>query len=408
VKKIAILFPGQGAQYVGMGKTFAANFKVAARVYEEANDALGCKLDDIIFGGDMNQLTASEVAQPAILATSYASFCVYMQEIGIEPAYLAGHSLGEITALVATGAMAFKDALLVARQRGRLMQKGFEQKKGHMAVVMGVVPEKLTRILEEINGKECFAAISCFNSPGQLLVAGQKKAFQALKKKVAQINGEFIPYRMIAMKVDAPFHSQLMKFIEKDIKEEIAKYKFSPFKYDVISNITAQPYRSHDEVADNLVRQLTYPIRWQQTMEYLDSQKVSLAIDMGPQFVLRSLVKETLTRMAAYSYDIKEDVLRLKSLFHLYASKLIKKIELCLNTAASAPNKTCWESSDYLNNVIVPYRKIEHTLMELEQDGKTPARLHLEETKSLLTQILKAKGLSKIEQTELLTVIDTQ
>lgn len=408
MQKIAILFPGQGAQYVGMGKTIAAEFKAAARIFEEANDTLACKLDDIIFSGDMNQLTASEVAQPAILATSYALFCVYMQEIGIEPVYLAGHSLGEITALVATGAIAFKDALLFARQRGLLMQKGFEQKKGHMAVVMGITQEKLTQILEEINSKECFAAISCYNSPEQFLVAGQKEAFQALKKKVPQINGEFIPYRMIAMKVDAPFHSRLMKFIEKDVREEIAKYEFGPFKYDVISNITAQPYVSHEEVADHLIRQLTYPVKWRQTIEYLDSQEVSLALDIGPQFVLRSLVKETPTRMSAYSYDIKEDVVQLKSLFHLDAPNLMKKIELCLNAAASVPNKKCWESSDYRKNVIAPYRKIERTLMELEENGQTPARLHMEESKSLLTQILKAKGLSAIEQTELLTVIDTQ
>lgn len=318
MKRLAILFPGQGSQYIGMGKSLAKKFSIAAEVFEEVNETLGFNLRNLIFEGDAKRLTHSANAQPAVVAMSCAMFRVYMKEFGIRPHYVAGHSLGEISALITAEAISLSDGIRLSRKRGTLMHQAYTQQLGRAAIVMGLsielVEEEASIICESGN----YVTITGYNSPSQILIAGTEKSVWLLAKRIREHGGEFVPLSLLPMKVDAPYHTTLMSFLYSMIEEELRSYKLSPLQYDVISSVTGLPYESHDDVVENLSLQLISPVRWTSVLSYLEKHNVEIAVDVGPQFILKTLLQENGKRVKAFSFDIESDRTQLQHEFELW------------------------------------------------------------------------------------------
>lgn len=308
----ALLFPGQGTQYIGMGKEAIKSYPVAARVFEEANDALGFDLQGMIETGTMQELTHSANAQPAVVAVSYAYYRIFMQEIGITPKTSAGHSLGEISALIAAGGLSFSDGVRFARRRGFIMHEAFTRKTGSAGIARNINEDLLESVCSGITKTTGHISISAYNSPVQFLVSGTSPAVSALSSEIRRLGGEFIPYRMVAMKVDAPFHCSIMNFLEDKLKTLLGKYSYTPLNHEVIANVDASPYKGPESITDNLSKQLTHPVLWRQTLDRIQDSGVQVAVELGPMSVLKGLNEENALSMETLSWDLASDVKELE------------------------------------------------------------------------------------------------
>ena len=243
--KLAFLFSGQGSQYVGMGKQLYESFPIARQTFEEANDVLSFNLKKLCFEGDIDTLTQTENAQPAILTVSTAAYRVYMNEIGIMPDYMAGHSLGEISALSCAGAIDFKDAVKIARRRGQLMQEAVMAREGGMLAIIGLGRKIVEEASKQFSKKGNLVVVSNSNSAEQHVISGHSTAIEEAGKYLQSIGAKLIP-----VKVSAPFHSPLMQSAADKFYYELQEYKFNNLNVNVISNVTAQLYPNKDSLFD--------------------------------------------------------------------------------------------------------------------------------------------------------------
>lgn len=284
MKKYCIVFPGQGSQYVGMGKKLYDHNCIAKEVFEEANDLLQYDLKKLCFEGDINELSKMENVQPAILATSVAAFRVFIQDVDARPEILLGHSLGEITALVCAGVINFSDALRIVSIRGQLMGDSSIE-KGIMIAIMGIELEKLNKICKSLSYQHHVVEISNINSEDQVILSGHEEAVEKAIHKIERLGG-----RSIRINTGNPFHCSLMRPIKEQLKQELLKYQYNDFIYPVISNLDARPYKGKEEVVERLSEQIINPVRWKDSVDYLMEQKISTMIELSPQSVLRNLM----------------------------------------------------------------------------------------------------------------------
>lgn len=305
--KIALLFPGQGAQYIGMCKQLIDTFSVAAQIFEEANEVLGYDLQKMILTGDMKELTHLAYAQPAVVTASYALYRVLVQETGLKPFCGTGHSLGEISALVAAGGISFAEGVRFAGERGAIMYRAFTEKKGRTGLLLGLDEGTVEEEVRKIQESTGFVSVCCYNSPGQFVVSGEEKALADLEKSVRKLKGEFVPFRMMPMKVDAPFHSILMRFIEEEIRDKLMELVCAPLDWMVISTVTGRPYESHESIQEYLTVQLVTPVQWRQAISYIESLDVSYVFEVGPQSSMKQLFIENTKKIRCYSFDDKDD-----------------------------------------------------------------------------------------------------
>src|SRR5262245_49032488 len=234
-RTVALLFPGQGSQAAGMGKALAQQFPAAAQVFADADDALGCKLSALCFAGPDDELKLTTNAQPAILATSIAALRVLEQEAGVRPAYVAGHSLGEYSALVAAGALTLPDALRVVRERGRLMQEAVPVGVGTMAALFGLSAEEVVQVCAEAAQGQVVSPAN-LNGGGQVVVAGHTDAVRRAMT-VAKARGA---KRAVELAVSAPFHCALMAPVAAGLERALSAVPVSPLQVGVIANVTAE------------------------------------------------------------------------------------------------------------------------------------------------------------------------
>ncbi|GAA0365694.1 ACP S-malonyltransferase [Bacillus horti] len=304
--KLALAFPGQGSQYIGMCNKLMMDFSVVNQVFEEANQALDSDLRSLIKNGKLEELTLSEHAQPAVVTASYALYRVFEEQTGLTPFCAVGHSLGEISALIAAGAMSFSDGVRFARKRGEIMHRAMQEKKGRAGIVVDLEEAALMSMINTICLDD-YVAITGYNSPNQFIVAGHQTALQRLDKEVATEGGELIPFRMMPMKADAPYHSQLMTYLQPDIKQTLQKIDFNHTKFDVWSTVTGRIIEPTDHIADILGDQLVQPVYWNQALSKINAQEVELIIDMGPQQITRNLVRENKTLPTCLAFDDEGD-----------------------------------------------------------------------------------------------------
>jgi [acyl-carrier-protein] S-malonyltransferase len=283
MSKTALLFAGQGAQVVGMGKDLSVQFPSAKQWFDRADDALGYDLASICFNGPDSELTKTENAQPGIFFVSWVAFQLLKERVpSLQFEATAGLSLGEFTALTAAGAMSFEDGLRVVRQRGRFMQEACDATMGGMAAVIGLDEAPTREVC-----KEAFVTLANLNCPGQLVISGEKikieKAIELAKAKGAK--------RAIPLPVAGAYHSPLMASAQPKLQAELAKINLSAPVVPVISNVTAQPHGAPNDISARLVEQVTSSVLWEASMRYLLAQGFTRFIELGPGTALSGFMK---------------------------------------------------------------------------------------------------------------------
>lgn len=286
MSKTALIFPGQGSQYTGMAKELLENFGYVSAVFEEASDAIGIDLKKVSIDGPDTELNKTANTQPAILTASMAAMKVLYNETGIGGDILAGHSLGEYTALVHSGVLPFKEVVNIVRKRGEFMQDAVPEGKGAMAAILGMDSAAVAELCKDAAEGEIVSPAN-FNSPGQIVIAGDHKAVE----RATVLAKERGAKRAILLPVSVPSHCKLMESAGKSLLKELKKLSMGDFSLPVISNVEASKYPSVDAVTDLLVRQLSSPVRWDDSVRQLKKEGVSLAIEVGPGKVLCGLVK---------------------------------------------------------------------------------------------------------------------
>lgn len=393
MKKVALLFPGQGSQYVGMGKELYDNFAVVRNLFEEASDAIGIDIKKLCMEENIDELTKTENSQPAILTVSYAAYKIFQQEIGLIPYYGAGHSLGEYTALACSGAIAFQDAIKISRMRGKFMQQSSALGEGIMAAVNNIDKSVVQEECRKISFDNNIVVISGYNSTGQTTISGNKNAVEQVVEVLKSFGAE-----TVYLKVSAPFHSPLMNQAADMLREELKKYEFRKTEWPVISNVNGQPYGAADTYIENLVLQMTSPVNWLGTINYLWDNGVTKAIELGPKSVLKNLMKKNENLIETFSYDVEGDKLKIQSEFCVKENRL-RLVSKCLAVVVCTKNNN-WDNDEYEKGVLEPYKEIKKMKEILEQEGQEPDIGQMREAVNMLLSVFKTKGTSVEEQKE--------
>jgi len=288
--KTAFVFPGQGAQVVGMGAEIAQSFPVAAEVFEKANDIVGFDLSRVCFEGPLKQLNSTTISQPAIFVTSAAILEVLRTNpptSSISADVTAGLSLGEYTALYAAGLISFKDGLVLVQKRGQAMQAAADATDGAMVSIIGLDEEKVRQLCSEAAEGELLAPVN-FNCPGQVVVSGSKSAC----KRAEQLAEKYGAIKAVPLEVAGAFHTEMMSSAAEVLKEALSNCEISePSEIKTIANINAEYYESSQKIAEGLIKQLTCPILWQKCMERLLADGVEMFYEIGPGRVLTGLMR---------------------------------------------------------------------------------------------------------------------
>jgi len=302
MSRTACVFPGQGSQHVGMGKDLCDAFPEAGKVFEEANEILGFDLADTCFNGPEDKLRETRFTQPAIVVHSVAVWTVIKSK-GMKPEFVAGHSVGEYSALVANGALAFRDALKLVRDRAEAMFSAGVEKPGTMAALIGISEEGLRALLKEAGEAGVIAAAN-YNSPVQTVISGDLAAVE----KAMEIARGHGAKRAIRLNVSGAFHSPLMKMAEEKLAASLKATAFSGVQIPVVCNVTAEAVTDPETIRSLLEKQLTSPVLWYQSMKYLADTGVDSVVEVGPGKVLCGLLKRMDPDMACVSVSDRDSV----------------------------------------------------------------------------------------------------
>ena len=284
--KVAFVFPGQASQYAGMGKELAEQYPAARAVFSEADQTLGFSISKMCFEGTEEDLKLTANTQPAILTCSVAVVRV-LAEKGLAPDFVAGHSLGEYSALVAAGALKFADAVQLVRKRGSYMQEAVPAGVGAMAAIMGLSPAVVADACKRAaKGEICSAAN--LNSPEQTVISGHASAV----KRAVEIASQLGAKRAVILAVSAPFHSALMAPAQEKLEKDLKQTEFAVLRVPLVTNVDADTIASGDEAREALVRQVTMPVRWEESVRLLIDEGVNTFVEVGPGRVLSGLLRQ--------------------------------------------------------------------------------------------------------------------
>lgn len=306
VRKIAFIFPGQGSQYPGMGKELFENYDEAKKVFDEADKRLGYSMSLLCFTGSKESLDLTENTQPAILTVSIAALEVLKRQ-GITPSIVAGHSLGEYSAVVAAGGISFSDAVLLVKNRGKFMQEAYPEGSAMMAAIIGLDKEALNSVCKEAE-KEGIVSTANINSPIQIVIAGEKKAVQKAMELAKQKGAK----KIVPLSVSVPSHCKLMEPVGKRLEPELNKIDIKNLGIPLINNADAKAITDSAELKDSLVRQLSYPLLWVDSVMRMIEMGVDTFIEVGPGMVLSGLVKRINKDVKIFNVEDKKGIEQLK------------------------------------------------------------------------------------------------
>ena len=302
--KRAFLFPGQGSQFVGMGKSLYDNFPLAKQTFEEASESLKLDLKKLCFDGPESDLKLTQNTQPAILTTSIAAFRVLSHETEIRPALVAGHSLGEYSALVAAGALPFGPTVKVVSLRGQFMQQAVPAGTGGMVALVGATEESAQKLCREaMIQTDKTAEPANFNGGGQIVVSGHQEAMNA----VVQLAGAQ-SIRAVALPVSAPFHCSLMKPAAERLNVYVEALTLGTLAYPYIANVDAKLYSDASGVKDRLLKQIDHSVRWEQSMLQLAGLEIGEAVEVGPGKILSGLMRRIDRNIKCRAFETAEDL----------------------------------------------------------------------------------------------------
>jgi [acyl-carrier-protein] S-malonyltransferase len=287
MSKIAFVFPGQGAQAVGMGKDVYDALPNSRAVFEKGDEVLGFPLSKLIFEGPDSELKQTVNTQPALLTASVA-YLEALREQGLKPDYVAGHSLGEYSALVAAGVLSYEDAVMLVRLRGRFMEEAVPGGQGAMAAVLGAEREALAALCQNVSEVSGVVELANVNCPGQIVVSGSQEGVNGVVQRVKEAGGK----RAIPLEVSGPFHSSMMRAAADRLAEELQKVTFKTPNVPVIVNVTASPVTDPEEIRELLVRQVYSPVLWQDSIEWLIADGVDTFVEIGSGSVLAGLIRK--------------------------------------------------------------------------------------------------------------------
>ena len=383
---ISFLFSGQGSQYKGMGKNLITNYQSSRNVFEEASDVLHINVLEQCMNGSNEWLTDTENTQTILLTYEVAAFQAVMEYYDLEPRFLAGHSIGEISAITCAGGMEFPKALELVRERGRLMKK-YGSQKGEMVALLGVSTEYLDFVCKKVSSKENeIVSISNYNSSKQTVIAGSTNGIQRVCEEVKKMH---IP--AIKLKVNTPFHCGLMKEAAEDFEAFIGDTQMEELRYPVVSNITGLPYTNQTNLAKYLADHIMNPVQWRKSVSYMYDHGAELFLQLGPKDSLQKMAREDFPNVQAFTID-KED--GLKGFEMLLKKERYDAMKSCLGFVVSEKNEV-YQKEDYETKVIKPYASLKTTINDFIEQDKLPNKDDMKKVFLDTCEILKQKKKDK-------------
>jgi [acyl-carrier-protein] S-malonyltransferase len=296
MSKIAFVFPGQGSQVVGMGRELAEKYPEVMNFFTKADETLKNQLSKLIFEGPQEELTKTVNAQPALLVTSIAVLN-FFQKSGIKADFVAGHSLGEYSALVAAGALTFEEGVYTVRKRGEYMEKAVPNGEGTMAAVLGLDRVSLSEVTKTVDESGFPVSLANLNCPGQIVISGSRKGVELAGEKAKEAGAK----RVIPLEVSGPFHSSLMKPASTELRDALDEIDILDAKIPVVANVTAEPMSLASEMKERLIEQLYSPVLWEDSVQKMIDLGVDTFIEIGPGKVLSGLIKKVNRTVKTYS-----------------------------------------------------------------------------------------------------------
>jgi [acyl-carrier-protein] S-malonyltransferase len=397
--KIALVFPGQGSQHIGMGVALRKESHAAKDTIDEASDVLGYDMHKLYKQGSITELNRMEIMFPAIMTVGVASFRTMYEQLEVEVSFLAGHSLGEYTALVCSGAVSFPDMLRVVRKRGQLAQKIADAGIGFMSIVDGVPGDQVLLLCDQVAEEGRTVSVSAFNSQRQVTISGVGEDVEFIESELIRAKAAITP-----LFFSAPFHCGLMQQIVGELEETLNSVDYQPLLVPVVANIDARPYPSEKAIVEYLCLQIVRPVQWKATLDFFAQEQVDRIFDMGPQAILANLSKQNNSAISVYCFaqEGEREALRRAIPQKWQGSDNGKRsvyniVTRCMAMAVSTRNANDNEQ-EYQHGVIKPYERMEALQHSIEQSGTAPTEEQIGDALVQLRSIFQTKHVPESEQ----------
>lgn len=388
MSKIGFVFSGQGSQYPGMCRKIYDKEETVRKCFKEISEITGYDMAEICFGEKTDLLNETSYAQLAVFTASAAQLMLFNEKCICEPDFVAGNSIGEYAALYSAGCISLKDAALLVKYRALYMDSDAKANQGVMYDVRGIETEETEKIVEE-GRKDGIVCISNYNGRNNVVISGEKTAVNNVMNTIVSRGG-----RVIKLNVSSGFHSTLMKRAAEKFEEKVAACDFKDFNVQIISNITGRPYESTEQIKGTLSKQITSPVKWFQSMRYMEDNDCDTVFEFGPKRVLKNLIQNN-TGIGAFSFDSEDSGSMLRK-YDRHKMELIAFGEFLREAVVHQNNND--DLSGYSEFVTGPYRKIENVYLQMKNADYKPTGDDIVMARDMLLSILLYKKTEEAEQ----------